>query len=462
MALKLTRRQFIASGSAMAALGLPRANAQDHIALRARVADVQLLPKEYDQTRIWGYDGMAPGPEIRVAQGGRVQRRLVNELPDPTSTHWHGIRIDNAMDGVSGLTQAAVKPGESFDYDFVVPDAGTYWYHAHNRSFEQVARGLQGALIVEEPDAIDIDREEVLVLDDWLVDPESLQIADTFGATGDLSHGGRIGNLVTTNGTYGLAKSAKRHERLRLRLISASNARVFQLGLDGLEGWVVAMDGMPLAQPRPVNGPFLLAPAQRLDLIVDVTAEVGSAGHIVNQGREASFSQVVFNVTDGGTRARRGTPTALPPNDHAMPELASARHLELLMEGGAMGRLGGAMMDGKMSSIDELVAAGNFWAFNGAVGGMDGPALADLSLGETVRLKITNETVFPHAMHLHGVHFHEIEPDGSLGALRDTTLLDRGDVREIAFVADNPGKWLLHCHMLSHAASGMMTRVDVT
>ena len=127
-----------------------------------------------------------------------------------------------------------------------------------------------------------------------------------------------------------------------------------------------------------------------------------------------------------------------------------------------MGRLGGAMMDGKMSSIDELVAAGNFWAFNGVVGGMDGPALADLSLGETVRLKITNETVFPHAMHLHGVHFHEIEPDGSLGALRDTTLLDRGDVREIAFVADNPGKWLLHCHMLSHAASGMMTRVDVT
>ena len=83
-----------------------------------------------------------------MAQGERVQRRLVNRLAQGTSTHWHGIRIDNAMDGVSGLTQDAVQPGATFDYDFTVPDAGTYWYHAHNRSFEQVAWGLYGALIV--------------------------------------------------------------------------------------------------------------------------------------------------------------------------------------------------------------------------------------------------------------------------------------------------------------------------
>lgn len=127
-----------------------------------------------------------------------------------------------------------------------------------------------------------------------------------------------------------------------------------------------------------------------------------------------------------------------------------------------MGGLRSAMMGGRMSSMRDIAQAGNFWAFNGAVGGMDGAPLAELSRGETVRLKITNDTAFPHAMHMHGMHFHEIERDGSLGALRDTTLLDRGDVREIAFVADNPGKWLLHCHMLSHAASGMMTWVDVT
>lgn len=461
MTLNLSRRKFFAAGAALATLGAGRGWAATPIDLHTRVADVQLLPAKYGQTRIWGFEGRAPGPEIRVAQGARVQRRLINNLPDATSTHWHGIRIDNAMDGVAGLTQNAIAPGSSFQYDFVAPDAGTYWYHAHNRSFEQVARGLHGALIVEEPEPIDIDREEVLILDDWLVDPDTAQIADTFGAMHDLSHAGRLGNYTTTNATYNLALPVKRHERLRLRMINAANARVFQLALDGLEGWIVALDGMPLAQPRPIAGNIVLAPAQRVDLIVDVTAETGGAGHIVQIDRNERFSQVAFEVTGDATRARRDAPRALPPNVHAMPDLAEATKLELLMQGGAMGGMMGAMMGGQMSSMRDMMQSGNFWAFNGAVGGMDGAPLAALARGETVRLKITNDTAFPHAMHLHGMHFHEMAPDGILGPLRDTTLLDRGEVRDIAIVADNPGKWLLHCHMLSHAASGMMTWIDV-
>ena len=461
--MNISKRDFLRMSAAGLAYMPNALSAQtDLLSVTARVADVQLLPDDYGKTQIWGFDGIAPGPEIRVTQGARVKRRIINDLPDPTSTHWHGIRIENAMDGVAGLTQEPVRPGQSFDYDFVAPDAGTYWYHAHNRSFEQVARGLQGALIVEEPEPIDVDREEVLILDDWRIDPETAQIADTFGAMHDLSHAGRLGNYITTNGTYNLARKVKRHERLRLRLINASNARIFQLGLDGLEGWVVAMDGMPLATPRPVEGPFLLSSAQRVDLIVDVTAEMGSAGHLVQLGGDETFSQVAFEVTSDGARAPRGTPRPLPPNAHAMPDLANARDIALLMEGGAMGGMRGAMMGGRMSSMRDMMQAGNFWAFNGAVGGMDGPPLAELSLGETVRLKITNDTSFPHAMHLHGMHFYEIERDGSLGAFRDTTLLDRGEVRDIAFVADNPGKWLLHCHMLSHAAAGMMAWVNVS
>ena len=460
--MTISRRHFIASGAALAALGAPGLRAATFQSLRTRVADIQLLPEDFGKTQIWSFEGSAPGPEIRVAQGGRVQRQVVNDLPDPTSTHWHGVRIENAMDGVAGLTQDAVRPGDGFDYDFVAPDAGTFWYHSHNRSFEQVARGLYGALIVEEPDPIDIEHEEVLVLDDWLIDPETAQIAGAFGGMHDLSHAGRIGNYVTTNGTNNVTRKVKRHDRMRLRLINASNARIFQLALDGLEGWIVAQDGMPLAAPGRVEGAFLLAPAQRIDLIVDVTAETGSAGHIVRTDRNERFSQIAFTVTGEQTRARREAPGPLPPNASVTPDLVSARDLRLFMEGGAMGGLRSAMMGGRMSSMRDIAQAGNFWAFNGAVGGMDGAPLAELSRGETVRLKITNDTAFPHAMHMHGMHFHEIERDGSLGALRDTTLLDRGDVREIAFVADNPGKWLLHCHMLSHAASGMMTWVDVT
>ena len=461
MARLLNRRQILASGAALAALGAPRLHAAGLGELHARIADIQLLPEEYGQTRIWGFEGRAPGPEIRVAQGARVQKRLINDLPAATSTHWHGIRIANAMDGVAGLTQEAVAPGGQFDYDFAVPDAGTYWYHAHNRSFEQVARGLHGALIVEEPEPIDIDHEEVLILDDWLIDPETAQIADNFGAMHDLSHAGRMGNYITTNGAYNLAKPVRRRDRLRLRLINAANARIFQLALDGLEGWIVAQDGMPVSQPEPVTGTFFLAPAQRVNLIVDVTADTGGAGHIVQIDRGESYSQVAFEVSGEGARNRRAAPHALPPNAHAMPDLANARALDLRMEGGAMGGMRGAMMGGQMSSMRDIAQSGNFWAFNGAVGGMDGAPLAQLSQGETVRLTLINDTAFPHAMHLHGMHFHEMEPDGSLGSLRDTTLLARGDTREIAFVADNPGQWLLHCHMLSHAASGMMAWIDV-
>ena len=131
------------------------------------------------------------------------------------------------------------------------------------------------------------------------------------------------------------------------------------------------------------------------------------------------------------------------------------------MEGGAMGGLRQARLNGEMQPIGTLAQAGKVWAFNGAIGTMEGPPLADLSLGETVRLKITNDTAFPHAMHLHGMHFHEVAEDGALGPLRDTTLRLRGQTRELAFVADNPGDWLLHCHMLSHAAAGMTTRLRV-
>lgn len=458
--MNLTRRNILLGGAALAAL--PRtAFAQTGIEnLYAAAFDQQLLPGDYGPTTLWGYGGSTPGTEIRVAQGARIQRRLVNGLDQPTSVHWHGIRIDNAMDGVAGLTQDAVAPGESFDYDFTVPDAGTFWYHAHQRSFEQVGRGLYGPLIVEEADPLDIDREEVLVLDDWLIDPESGQLADSFGNMHDFSHAGQIGNLVTANGVRDLEISAKRHERLRLRLINASNARLFQLQLSGLEGWIVALDGMPLGEPRQVTGPFLLGPAQRADLIVDVTAEPGESAHLVSVERDEGFALTNFPVSSG-TAARRSTPLPLPPNPVPRPDLGQARALELRMEGGAMGGMRAARLGGEVQPMGTLVEAGMFWAFNGAVGTMDGPPLAELSLGESVRLKIINDTVFPHAMHLHGMHFHELSEDGTLGDLHDTTLLLRGETREVAFVADNPGDWLLHCHMLSHAVAGMTTRLRV-
>ena len=460
--MMLSRRRFLTAIAATLATPIPPSFGQSEVPkLLANVADVQLLPEKYAKTSIWGFEGKAPGPEIRVRQGERVQRKLINNLPDATSVHWHGIRIDNAMDGVSGLTQDAVKPGQDFHYDFVAPDAGTYWYHSHNRSFEQVARGLYGALIVDEPVQIDIDREEILIFDDWLIDPDTAQIDENFTSPHAMSHAGRLGNYITTNGIYNLALDVRRHERLRLRLINAANARIFPLRLEGLEGWIVALDGMPLPRPMRVTDTFTMGPAQRVDLIVDVTALEGETAHIAQIDRSEALSQVAFEVGSGGTTSRRKAPNALPPNSYSPVDLENARRLSLQMEGGAMGGLRSATLSGKKLSMGEISRTGKYWAFNGAVDGTDGLPLAKLSIGEHVRIKISNDTSFPHAMHLHGVHFHEVHNDGRLGPLRDTTLLNRGDTREIAFVADNPGQWLLHCHMLSHAASGMMTRIVV-
>ena len=447
-------------GLAVAAPRMLTAATQDTADLLAREASVQLAPPGYPHTAVWAFDGALPGPVIRVPQGGRVRRRLVNALPQPTSVHWHGVRIDNRMDGVAGLTQPAVEPGGDFLYDFVAPDAGTYWYHAHNRSAEQVARGLYGALVVEEAEGPDVDRDEVLILDDWRLDPETAQIHESFGNPHDRSHAGRYGNYIATNGLSDLSLVVRQGERLRLRLVNAANARIFGVDLDGLAGWVAALDGMPLGRPGAIAETLLLAPGQRADLIVDVTAAPGETARLVGRNRDGGISLAAFPVRGaGGTR--RAEPAALPPNpDMAPPSLDETRPLRLVMEGGAMGRLTAATLNGTRQDFRSLARANQFWAFNGRVGMTEAP-FAELARGETVRLELVNDTAFPHAMHLHGMHFREILPEGGFGALRDTVTLFRGEAREIVFKAGNPGDWMLHCHMLSHAESGMMTWVRV-
>ncbi len=449
-----SRRQVLQSTLALAML--PRTALASADALIARPDTQQIAPEGYPATPVWGYGGGVPGPEIRVRQGGRVRRTLVNALPQPTTVHWHGIRIDNAMDGVPGLTQDAVQKDSSFDYDFVVPDAGTYWYHAHNRSMEQVARGLYGPLIVDEVDGPDVDQDLTLMLDDWRLDPETGQISDDFDNGHDLSHAGRLGNLVTVNGRFDPSFPVQTAERLRLRLVNAANARVFDVALDGVAGWIVALDGMPLAKPLAVEEAFPLAPAQRADLIVDVTAEAGQTASVVSIERDGAFGLVRFDVSGVSANSVRPDIVPLPPNPVPEIDLQDAPLHRMTMQGGAMRWLDHAKMGDTVLSGRELAQLGRFWALNGYAERPDDPFL-DMRVGEVHQIEFVNETAFPHAMHLHGHHFRLILPDGALGPWRDTILVGRGQVRRIALAADNPGNWLLHCHMLGHAASGMMS-----
>ena len=456
----LSRRAFSFALAGIGAAGASPISALPGFAatqtLTARTGSARLVPPDYAETPIWGYEGHVPGPIIRVRQGERVTRRFVNALPQASTVHWHGIRIDNAMDGVPELTQPAVPQGGDFLYDFAAPDAGTYWYHPHNRTWEQLARGLYGALIVEEANGGPaVDRDEILLIDDWRLTQEA-EIDPQFGNMGDRSHAGRIGNWVTVNGESEWSREVRRHERLRLRLVNAANARIFVLALLGLEGWVVALDGQPLADPAPAE-PLALAPGQRADLIVDAVGDEEGQAFLVSHERDGAYTIAAFAVGEAVRSERLPPPSPLEPNPvEPLRGLDDARPATLLMQGGAMGGMQGAVMGGRMTDIRDMATQGKVWAFNGVA---DFPAqpLVELATGETVRMAIVNETAWPHAMHLHGHHFRQIGADGSVGPLRDTLLVDREETAEIAFVADNPGDWLIHCHMPEHAEGGMET-----
>ena len=464
----ISRRNILLSGAALAAL--PRsANAQSSsITLEPKKGLARLAPDDLPETPIWGYGGKVPGPEIRVMQGGQVSATLSNGLAQPTTVHWHGIRINNAMDGVTALTQKAVQPGQSFDYRFTAPDAGTFWYHPHNRTWEQMARGLYGPLIVEEKNPPRYDRDLVLMLDDWRLNEDGAIDGASFGSLHDWSHSGRLGNWPTVNGRPQPEYPVRQNERLRLRLINAANASVLVLRLNGMDAQIVAHDGMPII-PKKLTGTIFLAPAQRIDLIVDVTDAAKAS--LMLTGRE-SFEACSFPVEGALRDAPLTDPVALPPNPlNTKVDLANAVRATLTIEGGAMSglaeaRIGGfgARYRGETESegpvpIRAMASSrGLVWAMNG-VAGMPLDPFFSVKAGQTVIVKIVNEGAWPHAMHFHGHHFRETR-DGA--PWRDTLLLTRNKTKEIAFVADNPGRWMLHCHMLEHQAGGMATWFEVT
>ena len=235
----LTRRRMLQlAGMGTAAFSVPpiltAARASDRfLELTAGPSRKKLYRNDAAESELWTYNGSSPGPEIRVRVGETVKVRLFNNLEEPTSIHWHGIRIDNAMDGVSGLTQDPVPPGGTFEYDFVAPDAGTYWYHAHNKSWNQVGRGLYGPLIVEEEDPVfDRDHDLMLIMDDWRLNDEGRLDTESFGALMDWAHAGRLGNWLTVNGKSSPSFALKAGEAYRIRLVNASNARVLELDPD--------------------------------------------------------------------------------------------------------------------------------------------------------------------------------------------------------------------------------------
>ncbi|MBJ3762123.1 multicopper oxidase family protein [Maribius pontilimi] len=471
--LPMTRRGVLAGGAALAAsLTRPAtARAATPSILRAVPSTAQLAPDGYPATPVWSYAtdgaGIVPGPELRVKAGDRITRRLVNDLPQSTAVHWHGIRIDNAMDGAAPLTQAPVPPGKTFDYDFVAPDPGTYWYHSHDRGYEQVARGLAGPLIVEDrtpwlgEDGA-ATREMTLVLDDWLLNADAA-LVENFDSLHAASHAGRLGNTVTVNGTAYPDLPLRPGERVRLRLINTATARVMPISFGGLRARLIALDGHPVA-PRAVDT-VLLGPAQRADVVIDAASAQDARGSLLLDPGNGGAVEVAGFPNQGDPMA--GTQDDVRPlpawGNLPTPDLADPQRETLLMEGGAMRGFSEATYDGETLGFRELASRGMVWAFNGIAHGMDAPMFR-APRGRTVHLSMTNRTAFAHAIHLHGHHFRIESKTATAethGDIRDTALVGPDETLEVAFVADNPGRWMIHCHMLEHQQSGMMGWFDV-
>ncbi len=450
----MNRREFLGSVAALALV--PRISAGETKKLRLAPTRQSLVGEANPATEVWAYNGAVPGPELRFRQGERLVVPVENGLSVETTVHWHGIRLPNAMDGVPHLTQPPIAAhGGRFVYKFDLPDAGTYWYHPHLGSPEQVGRGLYGALIVEERDPPAVDRDLVWVLSDWRLDRQARNVED-FRNFMDSSHAGRIGNTVTVNGAIREAFAVRAGERIRLRLINASNARIYGLSFEGHQPWVVALDGQPVAPHW--DGRVVLGPGMRADLILDCTAAPGSRHRVIDDfyARRAYRLLNLEYASDKPLRETFEPAPRLPANRILQADLDKAARHRIVFGGGMMGAM-----------PSQREHRGLFWTVNGSPvpeGTHAHSPLLNLSKGKSYVVELVNDTSWHHPIHLHGHVFKVVSRNGKPvmpDQLGDTVLLDPDSRAEIAFVADNPGDWMLHCHVLEHQVTGMMAVVRV-
>lgn len=436
-------------------------------------------------TDAYAYEGQVPGPEIRVTRGDRVKVTLVNGLDEPTTIHWHGIRVPAGMDGVPGVSQEPVPPGGTFVYEFVVPDAGTFFYHSHVNTDEQVDRGLYGAFIVEPAEAPVPDA--VIALDDWLLDASGrrlptentlaeLEVDNALDSAseaarpasggaqhmmpngmmmggmrheGMMAHGyapeinGRYGGLLTANGKTGAAVAPlavpEGGTRL-LRLINASNAMTHELKAeDGRLLEIVAVDGTPLAEPVR-TGTLTLPPAKRFDVLL--RDKDGKSWALVEKRDAGELRIPVAVAGEAGPEPSFATDAPAPP-------------------------------DLRKRAPDAVVAVGTdrmmdptTWTINGRPYDMEGenPPLAAFKRGAWVKIRFQNGTPMAHQMHLHGMFMTVIARDGKPVARayrQDTVVVRPNETVDVAVLADNPGEWVVHCHNLEHEEHGLMAKLRV-
>lgn len=375
-------------------------------------------------------NGTSPGPELRARQGDLVEVVFANEsVTDGATLHWHGIDVPNAADGVAGITQDAVPVGGRHVYRFEAADAGTYWYHSHQVSHDQVVRGLLGAIVIEPADD-----------DAPPADAEFTALLHVYGGQHTLD--GRVEDARV---------DASPGETVRVRVINTDQGTAAVWSASPYR--VVAIDGRDVHEPADVDGQRLLIPAGgRADVAVRAPSDGGLARLHVGGAR---------SVLVGGASASEASAPRAPQPTETLDLLAygTPDATALDFDPGAPDRSYEYVIARRFGLIDGR--PGNFWTVNGRM--FPDVPMFHVREGEVVVMRLRNDSGDVHPMHLHGHHVVVLSRDG-VEASGSPWIVDSLDVRpgesyEVAFLADNPGIWSDHCHTLPHAVDGLVAHV---
>ena len=464
----LTRRNLLKASAVAGAYGAgmalaPRLSAlaaAEPTSLEARITQAQIDGRGLTRS-VMTYAGGAGGtsdpmpPVLRARRGEKFAARFVNRLDEPTTVHWHGLRIDNAMDGVPFVTQPYVYPGDSFDYTFTPPDAGTFWYHPHCNTLTQMGRGLAGMLVVEDPADPVFDAEVTLNLRDWRLGGDS-QFIDQFKAR-DAAKSGTFGTVRTANWQPSPTYDAPSGGLVRVRILVADVTRIYNLKLAGADALIVAIDGHPVPVTMPLDM-MVVSPGQRLDLVVRMPDSEGTL--IDLEDIRPSTPKTVARLRSVGSSLKRslGDVPPLAANPAPEPDLANATPIPLVLSATAEE----AARDSICGSLGY-----SFWAINKEPYPGDTPdpmaPLAEMKLGRTYLLNVENVTPHAHPIHIHGVNFKVVSSSTRqvLPLVSDTYLILPDEKVHLAVVADNPGDWVFHCHIIEHQKTGMTGYVRI-
>jgi len=393
----------------------------------------------------WGFNKQLPGPVLRATVGDTLVVRIINNLNEATTIHWHGIALPASMDGTNGV-QKPIEPGEVFEYRFVVPDAGTFWYHAHTNETVQMERGMYGAIIVESETDPVVDDEKIFMIDDMKLNKNNEFTKPTWFLPRMIErHDGRQGNTLLFNGKENLFIQMHGGQTERWRFINSSSARYFHLHLGGKSFKIIASDGGLLEHPVTVTE-ALITPGERIDIAIGPFTE----------GETFPIESLAYNRTTF-LKAKRETFATVKVVE---TKLSKALIPEKLRTIEALAKPDAHVSRTIKMSVDPRIRDGDFRINNGAHV-VDQP----VKVGELQIWEIINTSQMDHPYHLHGFFFQVIEENGQAPAYKawkDTYNLKPKGTIKIAWMPDNRvGTWMYHCHIIEHHAAGMMASFDV-